>query len=149
VPTLTKEPTVGFKEYQDPIARISLSIPESWEVTGVLPGQSAIFQSYPVDKYVGGEKLGNSDIKCDLRIHPEGTSAVELISSWRSDPMTTILAEDEFRLQNGSLGQRFIVDNMGRAMVFLVGINQRIVSLICFGDFAQADKIAITLKTLK
>jgi hypothetical protein len=64
------EPTYGFKEYQDTVVGISVHIPERWMVTGVINGQFAIFQSYPEDKYVGGEAFEPGDTKCDLNIRP-------------------------------------------------------------------------------
>jgi len=153
VPTVTStpvfEPPVGFREYQDPAAGISLYLPESWAVTGVLPGQSAIFQSYAVDKYVGGEAFEPGDTKCDLNIRPEGERAEDLINQWRSDAMTTIVAEDEISLQAGLTGQRFILDSMGRATVFITEINHGVVLLTCFGDFTPVDEIAVTLKALE
>ena len=49
-------------------------MPESWVVTGVVPGQFAILQSYPEDKYVGGEAREPGDTKCDLTIRPPDVS---------------------------------------------------------------------------
>ena len=150
-PTLTPTftPPIGFKEYQDAAAGISLYIPESWAVTSVMPGQSAIFQSYPIDKYVGGEMREPGDTKCDFSIRPEGDRAEDLIQQWRSDSMTTIAAEESFTLQNGLTGQRFVIDSMGRATVFLTEINQRVVLLTCFGDFTPVDAMATTLNRLE
>ncbi|MCK5428352.1 MAG: hypothetical protein KAI94_02715, partial [Anaerolineales bacterium] len=56
-PTPTYEPPAGYKEYHDSVVGISIYIPESWMVTGVVAGQYAILQSYPEDKYIGGEML--------------------------------------------------------------------------------------------
>ncbi len=150
-PTLTPTftPPTGFKEYQDAVAGISLYIPESWAVTSVMPGQSAIFQSYPTDKYVGGEMREPGDTKCDFSIRPEGDRAEDLIQQWRSDSTTTIVAEEVFTLQTGLTGQRFVIDSMGRATVFLTEINQRVVLLTCFGDFTPVDAIAATLNKLE
>jgi len=145
----TFAPPAGFKEYQDIEAGVSLYIPEGWVVTGVIPGEFAIFTSYPTDKYVGGEGREPGDTKCDLNIRPEGESAEELIQQWKSDSMTTIVSEDTFSLQTGLMGQRFLLDSMGRATVFLTEINQHIVLLTCFGDFTSVDAIATTLNTLE
>ncbi len=41
-------------EYQDLEINVSVFLPESWIVTEIVNGQSAIFQSYPANKYVGG-----------------------------------------------------------------------------------------------
>jgi heat shock protein HslJ len=148
VPTAipTFEPPLGFKEYQDSVAGVSLYLPESWAVTSVILGQSAILQSYPVDKYVGGEALAPGDTKCDLSIRPGGESAADLIAQWRSDAMTTIVTEEEISSKTGLSGQRFVIDSMGRATVFIFEINQRAVLLTCFGDFTRVDAIATTLK---
>jgi len=150
-PTLTPTftPPTGFKEYQDAAAGISLYIPESWAVTGVMPGQYAILQSYPADKYIGGEMREPGDTKCDLNIRPEGDRAEDLIRQWESDSTTTIVAEEVFTLQTGLTGQRFIIDSMGRATVFLTKINQRVVLLTCFGDFTPVNAIAATLHKLE
>ena len=113
----------------------------------MVDGEYAIFQSYPEDKYVGGEGRDPGDTKCDLNIRPAGTHAEELVQQWQSDSMTTIVSEEEFTLQSGLTGQRFVIDSMGRATVFITELNQRVVILTCFGDFALVDEIAVTLKT--
>jgi heat shock protein HslJ len=140
------EPPAGFKEYRDTVVGISIYIPENWTVTGVIDGEYAIFQSYPEDKYVGGEGRELGDTKCDLNIRPAGTHAAELIQQWRTNPRTTIVSEDEFILQSGLTGQRFVIDSMGQATAFITELNQRVVILTCFGDFTQVDEIAVTLK---
>jgi heat shock protein HslJ len=147
-PTITAmpaDPPAGFKEYQDPVTGISIYIPENWTVTGVIDGEYAIFQSYPEDKYVGGEGRDPGDTKCDLNIRPLGTRAEELVRQWQSDSMTTIVSEDEFILHSGLKGQRFVIDSMGRATVFITELNKRVVLLTCFGDFTLVDEIAVTL----
>ena len=143
------DPPAGSKEYQDRVAAISLYIPENWTVTHVIAGQSAIFQSYPVDKYVGGEMIEAGDTKCDLNIRPAGIHLADLVQQWQSDAMTTIVSKEEFILQSGLAGRRFVIDSMGRAIVFLVEINQRVVALTCFGNFMQVDAIATTVKALE
>jgi heat shock protein HslJ len=139
------DPSAGFKEYQDAVAGISIYIPENWTVTGVVDGEYAIFQSYPEDKYVGGEGREPGDTKCDLNIRPTGTRPEELVQQWQSDSMTDIVSEEEFSLQSGLTGQRFVIDSMGRATVFITELNQRVVILTCFGDFTLVDEIAVTL----
>ena len=76
------EPPVNFNEYWDEGVGLSIHIPEDWIVTGVIAGQSAILQSYPEDKYVGGEIRAPGDTKCDPNIRPEGPSAADLIQPW-------------------------------------------------------------------
>ena len=144
-PTQNVDPPVGFKEYRDTVVGISIYIPENWRVTGVIHGEYAILQSYPEDKYVGGEGREPGDTKCDLNIRPTGTHMAELIQQWRTNPETTIVSEDEFLLRSGMAGRRFVIDSMGRATVFITEINQRVVILTCFGDFTLVDEIAETL----
>jgi len=141
------EPPLGFQEYQDPSTGISIYIPGSWTVTGVFEGEYAIFSSYPEDKYVGGGKRESGDTKCDLNIRPQGESADNLIQRWKSNEMTTILSEQEIILSSGQPGFRFELNSMGRSNSVITEINERIVVLSCFGDFAQFDEIAVTLRT--
>jgi len=148
-PTPNFEPPAGFNEYRDTVAGISIYIPENWTVTGVIDGEYAILQSYPEDKYVGGEGREPGDTKCDLNIRPTGTHMAELIQQWRTNPETTIVSEDEFLLRSGMTVQRFVIDSIGRATVFITEINQRVVILTCFGDFSMVDEIAVTLKASK
>jgi hypothetical protein len=142
-------PPEGFKPYQDPVTGISIYIPEDWIVTGIVAGEYAILQSYPEDKYIDGEGREEGDTKCDLNIRPEGDRAEDLIAQWQSDAMTTIVSNDEFSFQSGLTGQRFVIDSMGRATIFIAELNQRVVLLTCFGDFSQVDEIAATLKGLE
>jgi heat shock protein HslJ len=144
--TPTFEPPSGHKEYRDSEAGISIYIPEKWNVTGVIEGQYAIFQSYPEDKYIGGERREPGDTKCDINLHPSVTSTEALIQLWQNDPMTTILSEDTFILESGLSGRRFLIDSLGQATVFVTEINQGVVILTCFGDFNLVDQIAVTLK---
>jgi len=150
LPTITPipnfEPPAGFKEYRDTVAGISIYIPENWRITGVIDGEYAIFQSYPEDKYVGGEGRDPGDTKCDLNIRPTGTNMAELIQQWQTNPRTTIVSEDEFILQSGLKGQRFVIDSMGQATAVITELNQRVVILTCFGNFTLVDEIAVTLK---
>lgn len=148
-PVRNVDPPTGFKEYQDSVAGVSVYIPENWTVTGVIDGEYAILQSYPEDKYVGGEGRDPGDTKCDLNIRPTGTKAAEIIQQWQADSMTIIVSDEEFILQSGVGGRRFVIDNMGRAAVFVTELNQRVVLLTCFGDFTLVDEIAITLKAIE
>ena len=146
-PTLTPTfdlPT-GFIEYRDSVAGVSIYIPESWVVTGVIEGQYAIFQSYPEDKYVGGGMREPEDTKCDLNIRPPGTSAGELIQQWESNELTTIVSDEEFVLQSGEIGQRFIIESMGRSVALVTEINNRAILLNCFRNSEPFDEIASAL----
>jgi hypothetical protein len=139
------EPPEGFTPYQDPVTGITIYIPKDWIVTGIIAGEYAILQSYPEGKYIGGKGREEGDTKCDLRIRSEGNQTEDLLAQWQSNAMTTIVSEEEFSFQSGSIGQRFIIDSMGRATVFITEINQRVVLLTCFGDFWLVDEIAATL----
>jgi heat shock protein HslJ len=141
------EPPEGWNPYQDPGTGISVYIPGDWIVTGIIEGEYAILQSYPEDKYVGGEMREDGDTKCDLSVRSEGERADDLIEQWNSNSMTTIVSENEFIYQSGVTGQRFVIDSMGRATVFITEINQRVVLLTCFGDFSLVDEIALTLNS--
>lgn len=48
-------PSYDFTVDQDPETGISILIPEGWILTGIVKGDHAILQSYPEDKYIGGE----------------------------------------------------------------------------------------------
>jgi heat shock protein HslJ len=139
------EPPAGFKQYQDAATGISVYVPESWVVTGVMPGQLATLQSYPEDKYVGGEALEPGDTKCDLTIRPPDVSVTDAIQALRSDTSATIVSEQEIVLQSGQLGIRMEVESMGPSMSLFTEINERTVVLTCFGEFAPFDEIAATL----
>jgi len=144
-PPVIEHPT-GYVEYQDSIAGISVYIPESWTVTGVINGQYAIFQSYPEDKYIGGEGREPGDTKCDLNLRPSASNVDELIQQWDAAPRASIISDEEIVLKSGLIGRRFVIDSMGRAVVLVVEINQRIVKLTCYGNFTPVDDIAQTLR---
>ena len=115
-------------------------------MTTIVEGQYVILQSYPENKYVGGEMLEPGDTKCDLGLRPEGESTSHLIEVWETDPITTILSEEEIILQSGQPGIRIELDSMGQSKSVITEINERIVLLTCFGDFSQFDEIAATLR---
>ena len=138
------EPPIGFKEYQDAVAGLSLFIPESWIVTFVDPGRIAVLQSYPEDKYVGGEGLQPGDTKCDLTILPD-IGMAELLQQWKSDPNATVMSEQEVILTSGQLGTRLEIENRGHSLSLMTEVNNHTVTMICFGEFAPFDDIAVTL----
>jgi hypothetical protein len=127
------------------VTGISVYVPESWVVTGVMPGQFAILQSYPEDKYTGGEAREPGDTKCDLTIRPPDVSVADATQALRSDTFATIVSEQEIVLQSGELGIRMEVESMGSSISLFTEINERTVVLTCFGDFALFDEIAGTL----
>ena len=122
-------------------------MPESWVVLEVIPGQSAILQSYPEDKYVGGEPFEPGDTKCDLAIRPPDVSIADALHALRSDPTVTIVAEREITLQSGKPGTRVEVDSMGRSLSLITEVDERVVVLTCFGELAPFDEIAVTIGT--
>ena len=114
-------------------------------MTGVIPGQFAILQSYPEDKYIGGEPREPGDTKCDLSIRPPDVSLADAIQALRSAPLATIVSEQEVVLQSGELGMRMEVESMGPSISLFTEIDERTVVLTCFGEFALFDEIAGTL----
>ena len=87
--TPTHEPPVGFRRYVNGPSDVSLWVPESWTI--IEPGpHSPILQSYPQDKYVGGEARQPGDTKCDLTVHSPGTSVAGVVQEIESDPFVTI-----------------------------------------------------------
>jgi len=139
------EPPAGFMQYQDSVTGISVYVPESWVVTGVVPGEWAILQSYPEDKYVGGGGQHPGDTKCDLTIRPPDVDVASHIQQLKSNPSVTIVSEREMVLQSGKPGTRFEAESMGRSLSLITEINERVVVLTCFGELAPFDQIAVTL----
>jgi heat shock protein HslJ len=142
------DPPDDFIEYQDNLTGISINMPETWLVTGIVDGQYAIFQSYPEDKYIGGEGLKPGDTKCDLNIRPEGIDMAGYLQQLEASPTVTVISEQEIRLQSGILGRRLEIDSMGLSVLFVAELNHRTVVLSCFGDFTRVDEIAITLSAM-
>jgi len=114
-------------------------------VTGVVPGEWAILQSYPEDKYVGGGGQHPGDTKCDLTIRPPDVDVASHIQQLKSNPSVTIVSEREMVLQSGKPGTRFEAESMGRSLSLITEINERVVVLTCFGELAPFDQIAVTL----
>jgi hypothetical protein len=145
------EPPAGFRRYIHGPSGVSLWVPESWTVIEPGPhGGSTILQSYPQDKYIGGEPRQPGDTKCDLTVHPTGTSMADIIQQLRSDSRTTIVSEREIVLHSGQSGMRFELESMGRARALITTLqaaagNERTVVLTCFGEPAPFDEIAVTL----
>jgi hypothetical protein len=139
------EPPAGFMLYQDEVTGVTVYMPESWIVTGIMPGEYAILQSYPEDKYVGGEGREPGDSKCDLNIRPPDVSLADALQALRDSPMATIVSEQEVILASGEPGVRREVESMGPSMSMYTEINGRTVILTCFGDFTLFDQIAGTL----
>lgn len=143
------EPPAGFKEYRAESIGVLVYIPETWIEHTVVEGEYVILQSYPKDKYVGGEGLEPGDTKCDLGLRPEGESMTSLIDQWKSDSMATILSEGEIILGSGEPAIRVELDSMGRSNVVITEIGSRVVTLGCFGEFSQFDVIAGTIRSIE
>lgn len=135
-------PPDGWQEYKDDGAGVAIFIPGDWYITGVTPGEYAILQSYPEDKYVGGGRREPGDTKCDLNLNPSTASVEELILTWEESPITTVLSEQEFTYQSGLTGRRFELDSMGLTRVYTAGFDAGLVKLVCFGNFTIVDQIA-------
>lgn len=138
-------PPWDYNLYQDAKTGIGIYIPQSWIVTGIVEGEYALLQSYPEEKYVGGEPLEEGDTKCDLSIQPLGMSSEEVVDQMKSFPMTTILSEEPFSLNSGQVGNRLEIDSMGKSISFVTEIGWRVVVFTCFGDFSLVDEIAVTI----
>lgn len=134
----------GWQEYKDGIVGVGIYLPDTWQVhsAGMIAGEYAVFQSYPEDKYTGGEARDPEDTKCDLNLNPSIGNLAELIGNWESDSRATILSDQEFTLRSGLAGRRFEIDNMGLARVYGVEFDSGLVLLTCFGDFSIVDEIA-------
>lgn len=143
-------PPDGFKAYQDTAAGISIFIPDEWHVTGIVEGEYAIFTSYPKDKYIGGEPRSPEDTKCDLNLHPDFTGDYQaLVEQWKSDSFATVMAEQEVHLNSGQPATRIEIDNRGVSISMVTGINDRVVSLTCWGSPNLFDRMAGTLHASK
>jgi hypothetical protein len=130
----------------DAASGLSLLVPESWTIVEPGPhGRATILQSYPENKYVGGEALQPGDSKCDLIIHPPDISVADVIQQIKSDPSITIVSEQEIVLQSGRPGTRMESESMGRSLALFAEVNERAVVLTCFGELAPFDQIAVTL----
>jgi heat shock protein HslJ len=144
--TPTPELPAGSKQYVDAASGVSLWVPESWTIVELGPhGGPTMLQSFPVDKYVGGEPLQQGDTKCDLTIHPPDISVADVVQQVKSDPSITIVSEQEIVLQSGRSGIRREVESLGRSLSLYTEVNERAVVLTCFGELAPFDEIAVTL----
>ena len=141
----TIERPSGHILFTDGITGISIFYPESWVVSEDIPGEYAILQSYPLEKYVGGEMLEAGDTKCDLYIQSENTKAEDLIAQWESDPMVEFNSMEAIELPNGVLTHRIVIESMGTTLVYVVELEPYVVTLTCFGEFEPVDEFAETL----
>jgi hypothetical protein len=114
-------------------------------VIEVIPGESAILQSYPEDKYVGGGGQHPGDTKCDLTIRPPDIDIASHMQQLRSNPAITIVSEQEITLQSGKPGIRVEVDSLGRSLSLITEVNERVVVFTCFGELEPFDDISVTI----
>jgi hypothetical protein len=145
-PMATASPPPGFQVYEDETIGVTLLLPENWTVTQVVPGQSAILQSYPEDKYVGGEARDPADTKCDLTIRPPEIDLAGHLEQVRSDPTITVVSETEIVLQSGEPAIRLELESMGQSRSLATTINARVVVLSCFGELGLFDALASSLR---
>jgi len=125
------DPAVAIKQYRDSETGVSVLVPADWVVTGIVPGQRATLQSY--------------DTKCDLSIRPPDISAVDYVQQTKSNSAITTVSEDEIIPQSGKPGTRIELESMGRSLLLITEIDERVVVLTCFGELAPFDQIAVTL----
>lgn len=144
VPT-NNAPPWEYNQYQDAETRIGIFIPEAWIVTGIVEGEYAILQSYPEDKYVGGELFEEGDTKCDLAIHARDTQPEDLVRQWETDGFTSIISEKDMVLNTGYAAKRYELDSMGLSTVMIAELDGGVVVLTCFGNRDLFDEIAVTL----
>jgi len=144
VPEFTLPP--GYQDYSDAQAGITISIPGSWSVTGIREGEFAILQSYPENKYIGGEPREEGDTKCDLNLNPSTSSPDDLKAGWEESSISTLLAEGSLTLPGGQAAYRFEIDSMGRANLILAELDGQTVTFTCFGELSVFDPIAETLR---
>lgn len=110
-----------------------------------MPGERVTLQSYPDNKYIGGEPFENTDSKCDMSMH-RNIRADDYFDQMKSNEMITIITKEQIRLDSGQTASRFEIDSLGRSVVVITEINGSTVVLTCYGDFSLVDPIAITLK---
>ena len=147
-PLPTIAPPADFRLYQLPGSNIGVYIPGDWVVTGEIYGEFAILQSYPEDKYIGGEGRQLGDTKCDMRIKSLGTNFDDLVLEVRSNPNSTIISEEKVMLNSGEKAIRFEINNLGQSLFMVADIEGEVVTLVCFGNLAPFDQIAFTLTSI-
>lgn len=151
-PTLKPSPSptyalpAGFKDYIDPATGITISVPESWWITGEVAGDFAILQSYHPDKYVGGQTFQPGDTKCDLNIMGEGKTPEVIVQEWTADGTTEVLSREEAALSGGGSAIRLELQSMGTSRAQVAQVRGQTVALICFGELEPFTSIADTLR---
>jgi len=64
----------------------------------------------------------------------------------KSNEAVTIISEDEIILNSGQPATKIDFKSMGRSILVITEIDEKVVILTCFGDFSRFDEIAVTLK---
>ena len=152
--TNTPEPTLqysrpeGFIDYSDLGSKVTLSYPESWVVTGIVEGGYAIFQSYPPDKYVGGEGFQPGDTKCDLNLSVNAGTPEEVLAQWTSDGLSEIVSQEKLTLPSGLPGLRVELEGWGGSFTMFTEINGSMITFTCYGAFEYFDQIAGSIRPL-
>ena len=139
----------GFIDYSDQVAGVTISYPESWVVTGIIEGDYAIFQSYPPDKYVGGEGFQPGDTKCDLNLSVDAATLDEVLTQWTSDGLSEIVTQEYLMLPTGLEGLRVELEGWGGSLTMFTEINGRIITFTCYGAFEYFDDIAGTIRKIQ
>jgi hypothetical protein len=148
-PSPTFEPPAGFREYRDSLAGVSIYLPESWFITGIIEGQYAIFQSYPEDKYVGGEPFQPGDTKCDLNLQIDGSTPQEVLNQWTADGLSTILSQEDVTLTSGLPGLRVELEGWGGSLTMFTTVNDNLIAYTCYGPFEYFNEIAGTIRPIE
>jgi hypothetical protein len=144
VPSPIYQSSEGFKHYVDTETGVAIDMPGHWIVTGIVPGHRAILQSYPENKYIGGEMLEAGDTKCDLFIRSE-PRVDEFIHQVKSSETVNIITEGQVVLNSGRSATRIEIESMGPSILVVAELNGNTVVLTCYGDFSLVDAIAATL----
>jgi len=146
-PVPLADPPSAYERYEDLAAGVSLFIPDEWIATQVVPGQSAILQSYSETKYIGGGARDPADTKCDLTIRPPEVDLASHLEQVRSDPTITILSETEIVLQSGRPGISFDLESLGRHRSFATEVNASVIVLTCYGELTLFDELARSIQS--
>ena len=136
----------GFIDYSDQIAGVTISYPENWIVTGIIEGDYAIFQSYPLDKYIGGEGFHPGDTKCDLNLSPNAESTEDILAQWTSDGLSEIVSQESLTLASGLPGTRVELEGWGGSYTMFTEIDGRLITFTCYGAFEFFDDIAGSIR---
>jgi len=137
--------------YEDHIAGVALSLKNGWRVGEALPGQSAILFWYPEGKYVGGESLQAGDAKCDLFIYPVGHTVAQEAENVRTDPANQIFVETDLTLPSGlsAITLRYSAPLAGEVARMLTSVDDRVVTLTCFGDLSLFEDIVAGVRVIQ